>query len=56
MAKINKNNHVYNLNCVSVDCRGSTAAIRDKYLDRFGEIMTVVDTIHKNTQALPLSI
>ena len=36
--------------------RGSTVVIGGKYLDRFGEIMTVLDTIHEDTQALPLAI
>ena len=30
--------------------------IGEKYLDRFGEIMTVVDRIHEDTQALPFAI
>ena len=36
--------------------RWSTVVIGEKYLDRFGEIMTVVDTIHTDTQALPFAI
>ena len=36
--------------------RWSTVVIGEKYLDRFGEIMTVVDTIHTDTQALPFTI
>ena len=36
--------------------RGSKVVIGEKYLDRFGEIMTVVDTIYKDTQALPFVI
>ena len=36
--------------------RASTVVIGEKYVDRFGEIMTVVDRIHEETQALPLSI
>ena len=36
--------------------RASTVVIGEKNLDRFGEIMTVVDRIHEETQALPLSI
>ena len=36
--------------------RGSTVVIGKKYLGRFGEIMTVVDRIHEDTQALPLAI
>ena len=30
--------------------------IGEKYLPRFGEIMTVVDRIHEDTQALPFAI
>ena len=36
--------------------RGSTVVVGKKYLGRFGEIMTVVDRIHEDTQALPLAI
>ena len=36
--------------------RGSTVVIGEKYIGRFGEIMTVVDTIHTDTQALPFAI
>ena len=36
--------------------RESTVVIGKKYLGRFGEIMTVVDRIHEDTQALPLAI
>merc|ERR550519_2820505 len=36
--------------------RASTVVIGEKYIGRFGEIMTVVDRIHEETQALPLSI
>ena len=36
--------------------RGSMVVIGKKYLERFGEIMTVVDRIHKDTQALPFAI
>ena len=36
--------------------RASTVVIGEKYLDRFGEIMTVVDRIGEESQALPLSI
>ena len=36
--------------------RGSTVIIGEKYLDRFGEIMTVVDRIHEDTQSLPFAI
>ena len=36
--------------------RGSIVVIGNKYLVRFGEIMTVVDRIHDETQALPFAI
>ena len=36
--------------------RESTVVIGKKYLGRFGEIMTVVERIHEDTQCLPLSI
>ena len=36
--------------------RWSTVVIGEKYLDRFEEIMTVVDRIHEDTQALPFAI
>ena len=36
--------------------RLSTVVIGKKYLGRFGEIMTVVERIHEDTQCLPLSI
>ena len=36
--------------------RESTVVIGKKYLGRFEEIMTVVDRIHEDTQALPLAI
>ena len=36
--------------------RSSTVVIGKKYLGRFGEIMTVVERIHEDTQCLPLSI
>ena len=36
--------------------RASTVVIGEKNLDRFGEIMTVVDRIGEESQALPLSI
>ena len=36
--------------------RWSTVVIGKKYLDRFEEIMTVVDRIHEETQALPFAI
>ena len=36
--------------------RASTVVIGEKYLDRFGEIMTSVDRIGEESQALPLSI
>ena len=34
----------------------STVVIGEKYLGRFGEIMTQVDRIHEDTQALPHAI
>ena len=36
--------------------RGSTVVIGKKYLGRFEEIVTNVDRIHEDTQALPLAI
>ena len=36
--------------------RWSTVVIGEKYLGRFGEIMTIVDRIHEDTQALPFAI
>ena len=36
--------------------RWSIVVIGKKYLGRFGEIMTVVDRIHEDTQALPFAI
>ena len=36
--------------------RGSIVVIGKKYLERFLEIMTLVDRIHKDTQALPFAI
>ena len=36
--------------------RRSTVLIGEKYLDRFEEIMTIVDRIHEDTQALPFAI
>ena len=36
--------------------RGSTVVIGEKNLGRFEEIMTVVDRIHEDTQALPHAI
>ena len=36
--------------------RWSTVVIGKKYLDRFEELMTVVDRIHDDTQALPFAI
>ena len=36
--------------------RKSIVVIGKKYLGRFGEIMTVVERIHEDTQALPLTI
>ena len=34
----------------------SLVIIGEKYVDRFGEIMKVVDRIHEDTQALPFAI
>ena len=36
--------------------RWSIVVVAKKYLDRFGEIMTVVDRIQEDTQALPFAI
>ena len=36
--------------------RGSMVVIGKKYLERFGEILSLVDRIHKDTQALPFAI
>ena len=36
--------------------RWSIVVVAKKYLDRFGEIMTIVDRIHEDTQALPFAI
>ena len=36
--------------------RWSIVVVAKKYLDSFGEIMTVVDRIHEDTQALPTAI
>ena len=36
--------------------RWSTVVIGKKYLSRFGDMISVVDTIHKDTQALPFAI
>ena len=36
--------------------RASTVIIGEKYLGRFEEVMTVVDRIHEDTQALPLAL
>ena len=41
---------------MSTQSRWSTVVIGEKYLGRFGEIMTVVDRIHEDTQALPHAI
>ena len=30
--------------------------LREKHLDRLGEIMTVIDRMHEESQALPFSI
>ena len=34
----------------------SIVVVGEKYVGRFGEIMTVVDRIHEDTQALPFAI
>ena len=36
--------------------RWSIVVVAKKYLNSFGEIMTVVDRIHEDTQALPIAI
>ena len=36
--------------------RWSLVVIGDKYVDRFDEVMEVVDRIHEDTQALPFAI
>ena len=36
--------------------RASTVVVGEKYLGRFEEIMTVVERIHEESQALPLTI
>ena len=36
--------------------RSSVVVIGEKHLGRFGEIMTVIDRIHEETQALPFAI
>ena len=36
--------------------RWSIVVIGEKYLGKFGEIMTVVERIHEDTQALPFAI
>ena len=36
--------------------RGSIVVIGEKYLGRFGDIMSLVDKIHEDTQALPFAI
>ena len=41
---------------MSTQSRGSTVVIGEKYLGRFGEIMTVVERIHEDTQSLPHAI
>ena len=41
---------------MSTQSRGSTVVIGEKYLGRFGEIMTVVGRIHEDTQSLPHAI
>ena len=41
---------------MQTQCRWSTVVIGEKYIDRFGEIVTVVERIHEETQSLPFSI
>ena len=41
---------------MSTQSRGSTVIIGEKFIDRFGEIMGVVERIHEDTQALPFAI
>ena len=41
---------------IQTPSRWSIVIIGEKYLLRFGEIMTVVDRIHEDTQALPFAI
>ena len=41
---------------IQTPSRWSMVVIGEKYLPRFGEIMTVVDRIHEDTQALPFAI
>ena len=36
--------------------RWSIAVVGEKYIDKFAEIMLVVDRIHEDTQALPFTI
>ena len=36
--------------------RGSLVVIGEKYVDRFDEVLEVVDRIHEDTQALPFAI
>ena len=36
--------------------RWSIVVIGEKYVDRFDEVMEVVDRIHEDTQALPFAI
>ena len=41
---------------IQTPSRWSMVVIGEKYLPRFGEIMSVVDRIHEDTQALPFAI
>ena len=41
---------------IHAQSRRSIVVVGEKYLGRFGEIITVVDRIHDETQALPLVI
>ena len=41
---------------IQTPSRWSMVVIGEKYLPRFGEIMTVIDRIHEDTQALPFAI
>ena len=41
---------------MQTQCRWSTLVIGKKYLGRFEEIITVVDRIHKDSQAFPFAI
>ena len=41
---------------IQTPSRWSIVIIGEKYLERLGEIMTLVDRIHEETQALPFAI